>query len=62
MPVNQKRCVAYWYYAHNIYSIIGKRKRMKLPPCLVQAVRSKWPNEPGVEYVGFRQNMSENDR
>jgi hypothetical protein len=52
MANNEKRCMIYWWYATNIYSICGKRKRRQLPNCLVKAVRDAYPEEDGV-YVGF---------
>ena len=36
----------------NIYSICGKKHRMKLPDCLVNAVRTAYPEESGI-YEGF---------
>jgi hypothetical protein len=39
MANNEKRCMIYWWYATNIYSTCGKRKRRQLPNCLVKAIR-----------------------
>ncbi len=52
MTNSQKRCMIYWWYATNIYSICGKKNRMKLPDCLVNAVRKAYP-EPDGNYEGF---------
>mmetsp|Transcript_25930 Transcript_25930/g.38109 ORF Transcript_25930/g.38109 Transcript_25930/m.38109 type:complete len:370 (-) Transcript_25930:2533-3642(-) len=52
MTNSQKRCMIYWWYATNIYSICGKGKRMKLPDCLVKAVRNAYPESNG-QYVGY---------
>ena len=52
MTESQKRCMIYWWYATNIYSICGKKHRMKLPDCLVNAVRTAYPEESGI-YEGF---------
>lgn len=52
MTNNEKRCMIYWWYATNIYSICGKKKRRQLPNCLVKAVRDAYPEESGV-YEGF---------
>ena len=52
MTNSQKRCMIYWWYATNIYSICGKKNRMQLPDCLVNAVRKAYP-EPDGNYEGF---------
>lgn len=49
---SHKRCMIYWWYATNIYSICGKRVRMQLPDCLVNAVRRAYPEASG-QYEGF---------
>ena len=52
MTNSQKRCMIYWWYATNIYSICGKRQHMMLPDCLVQMVRNTYPELDG-NYTGF---------
>mmetsp|Transcript_23914 Transcript_23914/g.39424 ORF Transcript_23914/g.39424 Transcript_23914/m.39424 type:complete len:372 (-) Transcript_23914:79-1194(-) len=52
MTNSQKRCMIYWWYATNIYSICGKRNRLQLPDCLVNAVRTAYPEADG-NYEGF---------
>ncbi len=52
MTNSQKRCMIYWWYATNIYSICGKKKRMRLPDCLVNSVRTAYPEASGT-YEGF---------
>lgn len=52
MTNSQKRCMIYWWYATNIYSICGKGRRLQLPDCLVHAVRKEYPEPDGV-YTGF---------
>ena len=45
MTNSQKRCMIYWWYATN-------KHRMRLPNCLVKAVRDEYPEDDGV-YEGF---------
>ncbi|KAL7541262.1 hypothetical protein ACHAWF_006895, partial [Thalassiosira exigua] len=52
MTNSHKRCMIYWWYATNIYSICGKGRRLMLPDCLVQAVRNEYP-EPDGNFTGF---------
>ena len=52
MTNSQKRCMIYWWYATNIYSICGKNKRRQLPNCLVKAVRDAYPEADDI-YEGF---------
>lgn len=52
MTLSQKRCMIYWWYATNIYSICGKKKRRQLPDCLVCSVRRLFPEPSGV-YTGY---------
>ncbi|KAL3777304.1 hypothetical protein HJC23_008906 [Cyclotella cryptica] len=48
----EKRCMIYWWYATNIYSICGKNKRRQLPNCLVKAIRDAYPEDDDI-YEGF---------
>jgi hypothetical protein len=41
MTNSQKRCMIYWWYATNIYSICGKGRRLQLPDCLVRTCCSE---------------------
>ena len=50
MPNNHKRNMIYWWYATNVYSICGKKKRKELPKCLVHRVRQHYPSD---EYCGY---------
>ena len=52
MNNSEKRCMIYWWYATNIYSICGKNKRRQLPNCLVKAVRDTYPEADDI-YEGF---------
>jgi len=52
MTNSHKRCMIYWWYATNIYSICGKKHRMRLPDCLVNSVRTAYPEASGI-YEGF---------
>ncbi len=42
----------YWKYATNIYSICGRKHRVKLPDCLVINMRTAYPEESSI-YEGF---------
>ena len=52
MTNSQKRCMIYWWYATNTYSICGKRQHLMLPDCLIQMVRNTYPELDG-NYTGF---------
>jgi hypothetical protein len=47
-----KRFVLYYWYATNIYSIFGKQNRVKLPPCLIWAIRNLHPSD---NYMGHHE-------
>ena len=48
----EKRCMLYWWFATNIYSICGNKNRAPLPVCLVAAVRRQYPEPNGI-YKGY---------
>ena len=54
-----KRNMIYWWYATNVYSICGKKKRKELPKCLVHKIRQLFPSD---EYAGYEMtcNMHNN--
>ena len=52
MEPNHKRNMVYWWYATNVYSIVGKGNVQRLPLCLEYAIREKWPNTDGKPYKG----------
>lgn len=47
------------YYAHQIFGIMGKHKRCKLPVCVLEAVRRAHPNPAGTAYQGFVHTLAE---
>jgi hypothetical protein len=51
------RNVLYWWYDVNFYSIRGAQNRMVMPQCIVDALRSVYPNPEGHAYVGHRDNL-----
>ena len=53
------RNMIYWWYATNVYSICGKKKRKELPKCLVHKIRQVFPSD---EYAGYEMtcNMHNN--
>lgn len=54
MQHNEKRCLLYWWYATNVYQIVGKGNRVKLPDCLIHAIRSRFPSPDG-KYKGYEE-------
>ena len=46
------RNMVYWWYATNVYSIVGKHNIQQLPICLEYEIRKNWPNPDGVPYKG----------
>ena len=49
LNAEKRRFILYYWFATNIF---GARTRIRLPVCVVSAVRSKYPNLKGIEYVG----------
>ena len=56
MTNKEKRNLLYWWYATNVYLILGKATRAELPPCLEHAVRVCYPNDKGDPYKGFKRD------
>ncbi len=53
-----KRNMVYWWYATNVYCIVGKGKVEHLPLCLEYAIRKKWPNPDDLPYKGNRKRKN----
>ena len=53
---SKKRWCLYWWYAVNIFSIRGGRK--KLPSCVEAYVRSEYPKEHRQQYTGFKRSAA----
>lgn len=49
------RFIAYQQYTawSHYFEVLGKGVRVVIPSCVVQEIRKKFPNPPGVPYVGF---------
>jgi hypothetical protein len=62
MSSSEKRNLLYWWFMVNVYHICGKDKRRCPPKCLVEAIRERYPNPPGVPYVGFQPNSRKRKR
>jgi hypothetical protein len=43
-------CKRYYYYAVCVYNTEGMGNRVRLPICVVTAIRTKFPNPAGVPY------------
>ena len=54
MENKHKRFCLYWWWATNVYCIRGKGMRAELPACVVQSIRTLYPNPPGQPYTGFK--------
>ena len=50
-PQGWKRFILYYFFAIDVF---GARHRIRLPDCVVTAIRSKYPNPAGVPYVGHK--------
>lgn len=53
MSNSHKRNMIFWWYATNVFSIVGKHKIGRLPLCLEYAVREAYPNPADEPYKGF---------
>ena len=51
--IKPRRLMLYWWYATNIYSIIGKGNHGKLPDCLEYAIKKAYPEKNSEDWVGF---------
>lgn len=47
MSLSQKRFLLYYWYATIVFHVIGPRNRVKLPDCILQAVRNRFPEADG---------------
>ncbi len=54
MPNNHKRNMIFWWYATNIYSIVGKKNTTRMSLCLEYAIREKYTNPDGVSVKVYR--------
>ena len=54
MPNNHKRNMIFWWYATNVYSIVGKGNTERMPLCLEYAIRDLYTNPDGVPFKGYR--------
>jgi hypothetical protein len=51
------RNMVYWWYATNVYSIVGKNNVQQLPICLEYDIRKSWPNPDNVPYKGNKKQV-----
>ena len=58
MSNSHKRNMVYWWFATNVYTIVGKGNIEHLPLCLEYAIREKWPNPDDLPYKGNRKRNS----
>jgi hypothetical protein len=50
LPPKHRRFLLYYWFAIDRF---GATDRVRLPDCVVAAVRSKYPNEKGEAYLGY---------
>ena len=50
----QKRFMLYWWWAVNVFNVMGKGVRQELPWCIVQRIRATYPAPAGVAYTGLK--------
>ena len=55
-PNNVCRKHGYRHFSLLIYGHLGKGQRVKLPGCIEEGVRSKYPNQSGKAYMGYKQS------
>ena len=53
-PSNICRKYCYRQFSSMIHGPLGNGHRLKLPCCVENNVRLKYPNETGIDYVGFK--------
>ena len=53
IPNNHERNIVFWWYATNVYSIVGKGNTKRISICLEYAIREKYPNPDVVPYKGY---------
>lgn len=59
MSQSHKRNMLFWWYATNVYSIVGKDNVKELPPCLTYAIRNAYlPEDPNEHFHGFHRRNS----
>jgi hypothetical protein len=49
MSPGHRRFMLYYWFARELFGCVD---RIRLPDCVVAAVRSKYPNQRGVPYIG----------
>eukprot|EP00980_Cylindrotheca_fusiformis_P003261 scaffold735_cov116-Cylindrotheca_fusiformis.AAC.31 len=54
MKPSQKRNVAFWWIATQVYFVKGSKHRKELPSCIECAVRMAFPNKEGDPYCGYK--------
>ena len=50
-----KRKSAYRYYIYEKHGFLGKGKRVRIPPCVLDRIRAMWPDENN-DYIGYYSN------
>ena len=56
MANNEKRRHCYQFFSRVINGVLGRGNRIPLPSCVVDGVRETYPNEEGMEHMGFLNN------
>lgn len=59
MSRSHKRNMLFWWYATNVYSIVGAGNVQRLPPCLNYAIRKAYlPERDDMKLTGFHRRNS----
>ena len=51
----------YSRYIREVYGVLGRGVRVKLPECFEKFIKESFPNEDGSNYMGFREAVEHND-
>ena len=59
IPANLIRKKAYCFYAYFLFGHLGRKRRVRLPECVVDGVRALWPNpmDPKLQKRARRQRQ-----
>ena len=62
MSASHKRNMVYWWHATNVYSIAGRGRVERMPPCLEYAMQDTFRNLPGGSYSGYKKARRTNGK
>ena len=59
---SKKRWCMFWWYSVNIFQVLGYLDRKRLPGCVVDMVRRKYPNKKRDFFTGYKRAEEEHVR